>query len=82
MARKPLSQKRSELTKKMTALQEQMEQLEQDEVANIGKLAKEAGLVGLDVSDDQLREAFKGIAGRFQQSKKEAHKAPSQAATA
>ncbi|WP_282611085.1 TraC family protein [Pelagibius sp. Alg239-R121] len=82
MARKPLSQKRSELADKMAALEKQMAQLEQAEVENIGKLAKEAGLVGLDISDDQLREAFKGIAARFRSPRKEAGKASSQAATA
>ncbi len=82
MARKPLSQKRSELANKMAALEAQMAQLEQAEVENIGKIAKEVGLVGLDISDDQLREAFKEIAARFQQPKKEASKDQVQAATA
>ncbi len=82
MARKPLSQKRSEIAEKMAALQAQLKQLEQDEIENVGKLAKEAGLIGLDISDDDLRKAFKEIAARFQSPKKEASETASEAATA
>lgn len=81
MARKPLSLKREEIASKIAALEEQMAELERAEIEKIGQIAKEAGLVGLDIPDAKLREAFKEIAARFQPPKKEAGK-PAGAAAA
>ncbi len=81
MARKPISQKREEIASRIAALEEQMAELEKAEIEKIGQVAKEAGLVGLDIPDQKLREAFKEIAARFQPPKKEAGK-PSGAAAA
>ena len=81
MARKPIAQKREEIASKIAALEEQMAELERAEIEKIGQIAKEAGLVGLDIPEPKLREAFKEIAARFQPPKKEAGK-PSGAAAA
>lgn len=61
----------------MAALQEQMEQLEQDEIEALGRIAKEADLIGLDIPEKQLKEAFKEIAARFSNPKASMANAPS-----
>lgn len=81
MARKPISQKREEIATRIAALEEQLAELEKVEIEKIGQIAKEAGLVGLDIPEQKLREAFKEIAARFQAPNKEAGK-PSGAAAA
>lgn len=66
MARKPLNQKKSEALAKLEAAKAELVRIEKAEAERVGRLVIRAGLTEIDISDNDLLEAFKEIAARFQ----------------
>ncbi|CEI36836.1 hypothetical protein GUF72_21470 [Xanthomonas citri pv. citri] len=66
MARKTLKERRAEALADLDAAKSRLAKLEADAAERIGKLAIKAGLVDLDLSDDQLSTEFAAMAARFQ----------------
>lgn len=65
MARKSLAERRAEALAELDAAKQRVAKLETDAAERIGKLAIKAGLVDLDMTDEQLSEEFGAIASKF-----------------
>lgn len=65
MAKKTLAERRAVALAELDAAKQRLAKLEGDAAERIGKLAVKAGLVDLDLSDDQLAEEFGAIASKF-----------------
>lgn len=57
---------RAEIISEIEKLKKQLAEQSEAQERHIGKLANKAGLVDLDIEDQVLIDAFKGIAARFQ----------------
>jgi hypothetical protein len=58
------------ILEEMEKLKKQLSQTEELEERRIGKLANKAGLLDIDISDEQFLAAFQEVKARFQVSKK------------
>lgn len=65
MARKTLKERRAEALADLEAARSRLAKLEADAAERIGKLAIKAGLVDLELTDEQLAKEFAAIASRF-----------------
>jgi hypothetical protein len=84
MARKTLTERRSEKLEELERIKNELARLESRAAERIGRLALRAGLADLDVSDEQLSKEFAAIAAKFQarSTKKEKPSPPNTGATA
>jgi hypothetical protein len=58
---------RAEILADIEDLKKQLAESEEREERRIGKLANKAGLLDLDISDEELAKAFAELAARFRQ---------------
>jgi TraC-like protein len=58
---------RAEILADMEDLKRQLAESEERDERRIGKLANKAGLLDLDISDEELAKAFAELAARFRQ---------------
>ena len=65
MARKSIQERRAAALAEVEAAKKRLAQLEAEAAERIGRLAIKAGLVDLDLSDEQLSEEFAAIATKF-----------------
>ena len=65
---------RSVILEEMEKLKKQLVQIDEQEERRFGKLANKAGLLDLDVSDEDILAAFIDVRARFQGSKKAANR--------
>jgi len=65
MARKTLQERRAAALAEVEAAKRRLAQLEAEAAERIGRLAIKAGLVDLDLSDEQLASEFDAIASKF-----------------
>lgn len=65
MARKTLQERRAAALAEVEAAKKRLAKLEAEAAERIGRLAIKAGLVDLDLSDDQLSGEFAAIAAKF-----------------
>ncbi|EBW4023106.1 hypothetical protein DPF79_23245 [Salmonella enterica subsp. enterica serovar Hartford] len=65
MARKSIQERRAAALAEVEAAKKRLAQLEAEAAERIGRLAIKAGLVDLDLSDEQLSEEFATIATKF-----------------
>lgn len=70
MARKTLQERRAAALAEVEAAKRRLAQLEAKAAERIGRLAIKAGLVDLDLSDEQLASEFDAIASKFRGSEK------------
>lgn len=61
---------RAEIQADITALQRQLAESEEREERRIGKLANKAGLLDLELTDEELSKAFADLAARFRKNGK------------
>lgn len=65
MARKTLHERRVAALAEVEAAKKRLAQLEAEAAARIGRLAIKAGLVDLELTDEQLASEFDAIASKF-----------------
>lgn len=65
MARKTFSDRRSEALAEIEQAKQRLAKLEAEAAEKIGRLAIKAGLVDLEIADDDLLKEFEVLAGRF-----------------
>lgn len=65
MARKTLQERRAAALADMETAKKRLAQLETEAAERIGRLAVKAGLVDLDITDEQLSSEFDAVASRF-----------------
>lgn len=65
MARKTLTERRAAALAEVEAAKKRLAQLESDAAERIGRIALRAGLVELDLTDEQLSAEFDAIASKF-----------------
>ncbi|EBT5577568.1 hypothetical protein CL259_24145 [Salmonella enterica] len=65
MARKSIQERRAAALAEVEAAKKRLAQLEAEAAERIGRIAIKAGLVDLDLSDEQLGEEFATIAAKF-----------------
>ncbi|HAU8546939.1 TPA: hypothetical protein JEW12_004501 [Salmonella enterica subsp. enterica serovar Agona] len=68
MARKSIQERRAAALAEVEAAKKRLAQLEAEAAERIGRLAIKAGLVDLDLSEEQLSEEFAAIATKFRKS--------------
>ena len=66
MARKTLSERRTEKLSELSRIKDELAKLESQAAERIGKIAIRVGLADLDIEDDQLIKEFAAIAAKFQ----------------
>lgn len=65
MARKTLSDRRSDALSELETAKARLAKLDNEAAERIGRIAIKSGLVNLDLSDDQVREEFEKIVERL-----------------
>ncbi|EMX9375255.1 hypothetical protein AAH461_005970 [Pseudomonas aeruginosa] len=68
MARKSIQERRAAALAEVEAAKKRLAQLEAQAAERIGRLAIKAGLIDLDLSDEQLSKEFAAIAAKFRHS--------------
>jgi len=67
VARKTMQERRADALAEVEAAKKRLAQLETDAANRLGRLALKAGLVDLDLTDEQLTTEFNAIAAKFRQ---------------
>jgi hypothetical protein len=66
MARKTLTERRSEKLAELERIKGELAKLESQAAERIGRVAVRAGLADLDLDDEQLTKEFAAVAAKFQ----------------
>ncbi|EDR6252706.1 hypothetical protein NX85_22760 [Aeromonas salmonicida subsp. salmonicida] len=80
MARRKLSERKASKLADLERIKAEIQEIERKAAERIGKLAINAGLGDLDISDADLRKEFEAIASKF--SPKSESQQPAQSSTA
>ena len=72
MARKTLTERRTEKLEELDRIKNQLAKLEAQAAERIGRLAIRAGLGDIDLEDEQLAKEFAAVAAKFQAGQKKA----------
>ena len=80
MARRKLSERKASKLADLERIKAEIQEIERKAAERIGKLAINAGLGDLDISDADLRKEFEAIASKF--SPKSASQQPAKSSTA
>ena len=72
---------RAEILADIEGLKRQLAESEEREERRIGKIANKAGLLDVEVSDEELTQAFSDLAARFRKADKKEQRAAAAPAT-